>query len=166
MKLDPATTAAFTGRRTYRDEAACKIDLAVEQLYGEGIATFLCGMAMGFDMAAAESVIRMRSLLTSNNIRLIAIIPFRGQQTRFPAAERLRYEHILSESDEVIILSERYIPESYSRRNDFLVDNASVLVAWYDGIHSGGTHYTVTRARRLARRIINLRPSEQLEMEF
>ena len=166
MIFDPAITVSFTGHRSYRGEAARQTDLTVRHLAGEGMRQFLCGMAMGFDMAAAESVLRMRALLTDSDIRLIAAVPFRGQAARFPAAERIRYERILAAADEVAVLSEHYSPECYARRNDWLIDNSSVVVAWYDGSAAGGTHYTVSRARRLSRRIVNLRPSEQLEMEF
>ena len=166
MKHNPGTTVSFTGHRTYRGEAVRDLDLTVEQLSRQGFDTFLSGMALGFDMAAAESVMRMRSLLTDREIRLIAVVPFKGQEARFPAAERARYRRILDAADEVLILSERYVPECYSRRNDWLVDNSSAVVAWYDGSPKGGTHYTLSRAHRLARRIINLRPAEQLEIEF
>lgn len=166
MKFDILTTAAFTGHRTYRGEALRELDLTVGQLVGEGFTDFLCGMAMGFDMAAAESVLRMRSLTGGERVRLTAVVPFEGQARRFPATERERYERILAAADNVVRLSERYSPECYRRRNDFLVGNSSVVVAWYDGSHEGGTHYTVARARTLARRIINLRPSEQLNFGF
>ena len=166
MKFDLLHTASFTGHRSYSGEAARELDLTVERLSREGVDTFLCGMAVGFDMAAAESVMRMRSLLADREIRLVAAVPFRNQASRFPAAEKARYERILDAADEVEVLSERYAPECYSRRNDFLVDNASVIIAWYDGSPTGGTRYTIDRARRFARKIINLRPSEQLNFEF
>lgn len=166
MNFDPATTASFTGHRTYCGEAARLTDLTVERLTRDGITDFLCGMAVGFDMAAAESVMRMRTLLADRTVRLTAVVPFRGQESRFTAAEQSRYRRILAAADCVIYLAERYSPECYMRRNDFLVDNSSVTVAWYDGSPKGGTRYTVRRAQRLGRRIINLRPAEQMEIEF
>ena len=166
MNFDPAKTVAFTGHRYYRGEAARQLDLAVSQLADEGATDFLCGMATGFDMAAAESVMRMRSLLTDRCIRLTAVVPFSGQAARFSSAERGRYERIMAAADNVICLAESYSPECYARRNDFLVDHASVVVAWYDGAPSGGTRYTVLRAQRSGCRILNLRPAEQLDIEF
>ena len=50
------------------------------------------------------------------------------------------------------------------RRNDYLVDNSALLVAWYDGSPRGGTAYTVKRARRMRMPIINLKPSPQPEL--
>ena len=166
MNSDIRTTAAFTGHRSYRNQAVAELDRTVEQLAREGCTRFLCGMAVGFDMAAAESVMRMRTLLTDRKIRLVAVVPFEGQARRFPAADKARYERILAAADEVLTLAARYSPECYRCRNDYLVDNASVVVAWYDGSPTGGTHYTVARARRSGRRIINLRPAEQLELKF
>lgn len=166
LEYDPSVTVAFTGHRTYRGEALRELDLTVEQLTREGYTDFLCGMALGFDMAAAESVMRMRTLLPGRTIRLTAVVPFRGQASHFGSAERSRYHRILESADRVICLAESYSPDCYMRRNDFLVDNSTVTVAWYDGAHVGGTHYTVQRARRRACRIINLRPSEQLEIAF
>jgi hypothetical protein len=51
-------------------------------------------------------------------------------------------------------------------RNDYLVENSSVLVAWFDGQPRGGTAYTVRRARRKGVRIENLYPQSQMELEF
>ena len=166
MKFNPPTTAAFTGHRSYRTQPADELDRTVERLAREGCTDFLCGMAVGFDMAAAESVMRMRTLLTDCRIRLTAVVPFAGQAAKFTASQRERYGRILAAADGVVCLSERYTAECYRVRNDFLVDNASSVVAWYDGSPEGGTHYTVMRARRAGRRIINLRPSEQLSLEF
>ena len=33
-------------------------------------------------------------------------------------------------------------------RNNFLVDNSSLLLAYYDGRKKGGTYYTVNRAKK------------------
>ena len=57
MNPNPATAVAFTGHRTYCGEAAAALQRAVETLYAEGCRTFLSGMAAGFDMAAAETVL-------------------------------------------------------------------------------------------------------------
>ena len=55
---------------------------------------------------------------------------------------------------------------SYLRRNDFLVDNATVVVAWWDGVPRGGTAYTLRRARHAGCRVINIYPDLQLDFGF
>ena len=160
MILNPRTCVAFTGHRTYRDEARELLLPTLEALYDRGFRTFLSGMAVGFDLAAAEAVLLLRQ--RHAEVRLVAVVPFRHQAARFPAAQRLRYERILAAADSIEVLSEEYHRGCYARRNDFLVDHAQVVVAWYDGLPEGGTHYTVERARTRLREVINLHPADRL----
>lgn len=155
MILNPRNSVAFTGHRSYRDEARALLPSVLESLYVRGYRNFLSGMAIGFDLAAAEAVVALRR--AHSDVRLIAVVPFRNQSARFPADQRLLYERLLSEVDGVEILSETYHRGCYARRNDFLVDHARVIVAWYDGTTGSGTHYTVERARARNRVIFDLR---------
>lgn len=115
----------------------------LDKLYEEGYRVFLCGMALGFDMAAAEAVLALRA--RRQGVRLVAVIPFAGQELRFPKREQLRYERLLAEADERVVLAQHYSRGCYMVRNNYLVDHASVLVAWYNG-GVGGTQYTYWRA--------------------
>ncbi len=156
MMEQRASVAAFTGHRTYRREADASLRAAIRTLYAEGVRTFLSGMAIGFDLAAAEVVLACRPACPG--LRLAAVVPFRGQADRFPPAEQARFEAVLAAADERIILSERYHTGVYAVRNDYLVDHASVLISWYDG-RPGGTRYTVERARHKGLRLIHLHPA-------
>ena len=114
----------------------------VGELYARGFRNFLSGMAVGFDLAAAEAVLELRE--RAPGVRLVAAVPFRGQEMRFSPADRERFRRVLAEADSVEVLAPAYHRGCYAVRNDFLVDNARVLVAWYDG-SPGGTRYTVRR---------------------
>ncbi len=160
MTCERSHTAAFTGHRTYRGEAAEALAALLGDLHAEGYRRFLCGMALGFDMAAAEAVLALRA--AHPEVRLVCVVPFAGQDRRFPAVEQERYRRILEAADETVVLRDDYRPDCYARRNDRLTDGASAVVAWYDG-SSGGTHYTVRRARRLGLRIHNLWQDPQAE---
>ncbi len=160
MTCERSHTAAFTGHRTYRGEAAEALAALLGDLHAEGYRRFLCGMALGFDMAAAEAVLALRA--AHPEVRLVCVVPFAGQDRRFPAVEQERYRRILEAADETVVLRDDYRPDCYARRNDCLTDGASVVVAWYDG-SSGGTHYTVRRARRLGLRVLNLWQNPQAE---
>ena len=93
--------------------------------------------------------------------RLVCAVPSEGQEARFPAADRERYARLLAAADERVTVCPRYAPGCYARRNDYLVDRAGVLVAWYDG-SSGGTRYTLRRALRRGREVVNLCPEALL----
>lgn len=262
MKDDLATTVAFSGHRTYCHDADAALRATVGELYARGFRTFLCGMAVGFDLAAAEAVLACRdaagarsgyrvpasaaeTVLSASfaaetvlsaaldarssgasaadvplsdvpepgdvqacrdaagaqtdclvpattatdpvlpaathdlrstpasaheaalratsppadapmpDLRLVAVVPFQGQESRFSTADRAIFHRVLAAADRVVVLAPAYRPGCYAVRNNYLIDHASLLVAWYDG-SPGGTHYTVRRA--LARRLefINL----------
>lgn len=285
MELDFHTTAAFTGHRTYGGEAHAALCATVRRLYARGFRTFLCGMAVGFDLAAAEAVLSCRggtvgdrpvaqsgssalcgdaslpdasqlatfqsgafqlatfqsgaaqsndasqpgtfqsetftlgasfqpgnaflsgstsdgktrmtgsSAPTGNcpvcgaaapdenpafyrnsflaeppsvlrnvaanaplpGLRLVAVVPFRGQEARFSQADRVRYRAAVAAADAVVTLAPAYHAGCYAVRNNYLVDHASLLVAWYDG-SPGGTRYTVSRALRRGLEFVNLHP--------
>ena len=153
MNADPRTTAAFTGHRTYDGAAAASLAAAVERAYARGYRTFLSGMAVGFDLAAAETVVSLRGTLPG--LRLCCAVPCPGQADRFAAADRARYHTLLATADEVVLLAERYEPKCYLRRDEFMVDRSACLVAWYDG-SKGGTRYTWEYACRRGVERVNL----------
>lgn len=155
MTADPRTSVAFTGHRTYRGGAADALRRTLEAFYDRGFRTFLSGMAVGFDLAAAEVVLEMGRRRAG--VRLVAAVPFRGQENRFSPADRERFRRVLAAADAVEELSPVYHRGCYAVRNNYLVDNASVLVAWYDG-SPGGTRHTVSRALRRGLEFVNLHP--------
>ena len=100
------TTVSFTGHRTYGGEADALLRDTVRQLYARGMRTFLSGMAPGFDLAAAEVVLACRAECAE--LRLVAVIPFAGQELRFPAAERQRFRRIVAAADVAGALARGY----------------------------------------------------------
>ena len=151
--------AAFTGHRTYRREADDRLRRTIRMLHAAGTRTFLSGMAVGFDLAAAEAVLACRAELP--DLRLVAVIPFLGQQQRFSPSDRIRFDRIAAAADVKLILSESYHPNVYALRNDYLITHAATLITWYDG-SVGGTRYTVERALARGRKLIHLHPATPL----
>ena len=136
-------TAAFTGHRRYDGECDDALRAVVRELYGRGFRVFWSGMALGFDLAAAEAVFALRGELPG--LRLCCAVPFPGQADRFPEADRLRYMRILDRADEVATLA------------------PAAVVAWFDG-GKGGTRYTWDYARRCKAERINLWCDGQQEL--
>lgn len=115
--------------------------------------TFYSGMAMGFDIIAAEAVLLLKS--RNPSIKLICALPFVGQGSGFSAPWRERHEKILRCADEVLNVSKEYYNGCYFRRNAFMVDNSDYVVTWFDGKH-GGTENTLKYAAKKRRHIINI----------
>lgn len=148
-------TACFTGHRSYVDSErdAARLDGAVAAAAAAGYRTFISGMAAGFDLAAAESVVRIRG--AGEDVRLVAAVPFAGQPAGFSAADRTRYETLLRQADEVRVLEGRYSHGCYYRRDEWMVERSGRVICWYSGA-SSGTRYTVRKALAMGREIVNL----------
>lgn len=112
------------------------------------------GMAMGFDLMAAETVLSLKGRYP--DIRLIAVVPFRKQSCRWPSMEKEHYQKIISQADQVIILSEHYFKGCLLRRNDFMLEHSCGVIAFYDGKPYGGTFYTCREAVKKGMDIVNL----------
>jgi uncharacterized phage-like protein YoqJ len=148
-------TLCFSGHRRYTpspdDEA--RLGAALEAAWVDGYRVFISGMASGFDLAAAEAVVRLRSLHAG--VRLVAAIPFRGQPVGYTAVDKRRYDDLVGAADEVRVLADRYSHGCYWRRDDWMVERSRRIVCWYDG-SSGGTRYTVRRALARGLETVNI----------
>ena len=111
-------------------------------------------MAMGFDLMAAETVFSLKGRYP--DIRLIAVVPFRRQNCRWPSIEKERYQKIISQADRVIVLSEHYFKGCLLRRNDFMLEHSCGVIAFYDDKPYGGTFYTCREAVKKGMDIVNL----------
>lgn len=97
------------------------------------------GMALGWDMAIAEAAQRL-------GLALVAAIPFKGQEARWTSASKERYHRILTRA-QVVTVSEHYSPQAMQKRNEYLVDNADVMLALWTGA-KGGTANCIRYARQ------------------
>ncbi|WP_339273817.1 SLOG family protein [Paenibacillus sp. FSL W8-0426] len=165
-------TACFTGHRPnklggydesnaimldVKDRLDRAIDYAVDSL---GITTFISGMALGVDMAAAELVLKWREQSPRLGIRLIAAVPFEGQERMWPGTSQDRWFDILAQADEVTYVCEPgYATWKMQKRNAWMVDNSSLVIAVWDGTR-GGTGNCVEYARKAEHkpRIIRIDP--------
>lgn len=159
MDNNKSKTIAFTGHRSNRiqiegNELSELISAAIIHFYLKGYRVYLSGMAEGTDMIAAEAVLKMQAHYP--DIELHCIIPYREQQDRMDAGNRSRYNAILSAANVEICLSEKYYDRCFLRRNDYLVDNSTQIIAYYDHVPKGGTHYTIKKAIQKAINVFNL----------
>ena len=155
-------TVAFTGHRTYCGEANSDLRQTILKLCEESFTRFLCGMAWGFDLAAGEAVAEAKK--HCSEIELVAVVPYDGFGELFRGDDAEQYGRVMAAADEVVVVSEQGGDAAFRRRNDYLVDNASIVVAWFDGAPRGGTAYTVRRARHSRLPVVNLMHNPQLEL--
>ncbi len=147
--MDYLTTACFTGHRpqkiggydkrhplrvAVRERLRQAIGVAVAQ----GYRTFISGMALGVDQEAAEIVVTLRDAGVCP-IKLVAALPFVGQESRWPAASQTWWNYLLARADHVEMVSAgTYSAYKMQTRNEWMVDRSRLVIAVYDGT-SGGT---------------------------
>lgn len=158
LKFDRTVSAAFTGHRFYdfsqRVFIQERLTSAISEAYDHGIRNFISGFALGIDLMAAQLVQSLKCNLPG--ISLTAAIPFEGQAERYNIYDKRVYRRLLELADKVIVLSDYYYSRCFLDRDEFMVENASYLIAYYDGREKGGTYYTVKKARARGIPIINV----------
>lgn len=128
---------------------------AVFALPESGCLTFYTGMAMGFDIIAAETVLLYKKAVKTAGVKLIGVVPFKKQSVSYTAPWRMRYNRVAALADEIIVLSDSYTPGCYQKRNKYMVDRSDIVVTWYNG-ESGGTRNTLRYAASMDKRTVNL----------
>ena len=164
-------TCCFTGHRPSklpwgedeRDPRCMALKKAllqeVELAYGKGYRHFICGMALGCDFYFCEAVLELREKYP--DVRVEAAVPCSTQADGWSQENRDRYGRLLDCCDWETLVQHHYDPGCMLRRNRYMVDHSSLLIAVYDGM-PGGTQNTLAYAMRagLETKILNLDQSD------
>lgn len=166
--MDIQTTACFTGHRNQKlpwgfnekDSRCIAMKTAlheeIEKTIQKGYRTFLCGMAIGFDIICAETVLEIKKSYSA--IKLIGTIPCRDQDCKWNEKDRKRYRKILKRLDGIRCIYEQYVgAECMLERNRYMVKNSSLLIALYNG-KVGGTRSTIEYAKKQGLEIVIIEP--------
>ena len=144
-KMKP-TKCVFTGHRELgEDFSPTKLKKTIKALMEDGVEVFYNGMAMGFDLLAAEQVLALKKKFP--NVKLVACIPYYGQENNFSVHDKRRYVKVLKKADEQVLLSEEYYRGCLHQRDRYMVDLADVMVA-YCVKDKGGAAYTLAYFRK------------------
>ncbi|MBQ8885598.1 MAG: DUF1273 family protein [Clostridia bacterium] len=139
-------SCAFTGHRELgADFSPIRLMNAVDECLARGARVFYNGVARGFDLLAAECVLNRKKLY--GDIKLVACVPYLRQADAFKDEDKCRYDRILKESDEVVVIQEEYTRWCMAKRNDYMAQKADVLIA-YCTKETGGSAYTVKKFRK------------------
>ncbi len=156
--MDKERTCCFTGHRPDKlpwgereNDPGCErlkrsIAQAVEDAYVSGIRHFISGMARGCDLYCAEAVLALREY--HPDITLECARPCETQADSWPEGERERYQTILGQCDFETLVQHGYDRFCMMRRNRYIVDRSSRLIAVYNGVPKGGTAQTLLYAMK------------------
>ena len=103
----------------------------------KGVTKFYNGGAIGFDMLAAETVIKLKADYPDIQLHLILPCPADEQIKGWNKEQILRHEKILQAADSVIVVSEHYNSNCMKLRNEKLVELSDVCICYCVNTKSG-----------------------------
>lgn len=122
-----------------------------------GLKNFMIGMAEGFDMIGGEILIDLKK--EYNDLKVIAVVPCLNQEVRWKEEQQKRYHALLNGCDDVIVLQQSYTDDCMNKRNKYMVDHSSVVIACYNG-KAGGTGNTIRFAKENGCKVRIINPED------
>lgn len=158
MEYSPNTCACFTGHRAMTEseikDAAVLVSKQIAELYAKGIRNYFAGGALGFDLAAAVTVLNMKRVYP--DITLNLALPCPEYQSKWKRSEIELFERVRNRADSEVFVSEDYHKGCMQMRNKYMVDRSVICIAYLNK-KEGGTYNTVTYALKKGLEIINLK---------
>ena len=102
-------------------------------------------MAIGCDMYFAEAVLTLKQL--HPDVILEAAIPCDNQSEKWNRPQKEHYAELLEQCDLITHVSHMYSPGCMMKRNQYMIDSSSLLLACFNG-RSSGTMNTILYAER------------------
>lgn len=129
--------------------------LAIEESLQEGYTTFIIGMAQGVDIWAGRFLLEIRRL--HPEIKIVCVVPFADQSRNYSVVERFDYNSLLEVADQVILMQEKYSDNCMRKRNEYMVNHSSKLIAVVKNYRSGtGMTINIARNKGIKTRIIDV----------
>ena len=170
------TTCAFTGHRPKsfpwrydESDSDCVLlkEVLAEQikaLADRGVTDFLSGMAQGTDLWCSEIVLDLQK--KNPALKFHCVLPCKGQESKWAVSAQEHYRSILVQANKVVYVGQEYNRDCMLKRNRYLVDHSSILLAVYNGTWRSGTGATVRYAQKLKREIIIIDPVARTLSKF
>lgn len=117
----------------------------------------ISGMALGADTAFAIAALELKE--SESDIKLHCAIPCLNHPSKWPKQSQELYNKILEKADEIkIVTEEPYKPYLMQVRNEYMVDRADLIIAFWNG-KPGGTGNCVNYARKQYKPIVQVNPN-------
>lgn len=172
-----STTVCFSGHRPEKlpfegeptNPCIIKLkSLLYKEIYDsimDGYTTFICGLARGIDLWAGQIVLDLKNEFP--HIELVSVKPYENHGQSFRGSDRFMLSNIIYQSDKVITIGETYTRDCMKKRNYYMVDNSSKLIAFVSDYRSG-TGQTIRYAQRqsLEVRIFNIEQLTNSTLDF
>ena len=148
------TTCCFTGHRALsRDFSVDTLKRGIFYLVNQGIDTFICGGAKGFDTVCALEVLEAKKFFPQIKLHIYA--PCNNQTDGWKLRDKMTYNKILRKADYVDMPNTPYFEGCMRERNYKMVDNSSTCLCYMNNTRSG-TGHTFRYAQKKGLTIYNI----------
>ncbi len=135
------------------DRINTELERIISQLYERGFHTYIVGGCNGVDLMATAAVLRLKE--AHPDVKIVAAIPYKGHGKSYKGNDKELYAKMLDSAYITTYIAESYYKAAFLKRNEYMLENASVVVCYYNG-YAGGTKYTYNRALTMGHEIINI----------
>lgn len=146
---------AGTGHRPdklggYNNEAFLHlVKICEDYLRVENPDLVISGVALGFDMALFQAALNL-------DISVRAAVPFKGQEVKWSDKSQTYYHNLLRKASEIVYVCDPgYASWKMQKRNEYMTNECSKLVACWDG-SEGGTGNCVAYALSKSKPVDNI----------
>jgi len=146
---------AFTGHRRQKlddqDKAYIAIrDFILREAEKHKDLVVISGGALGIDTYAA-------SVSRNNNIPFVMVLPFpiKVMSAKWRSADKNVLVELCERAIKTIVIQKEFSFEGYQKRNEYMVDHADLVAAYWNG-SKGGTKNCVDYAKSEGKEIVNL----------
>ncbi len=148
----------FTGHRIKKLNMNLEIvkillEKAIDETLKNGCFCFISGMAEGIDIFAAEIVLRKKA--QNEKIKLWCALPYPSFKAVGGEDIKNLFEEIISKADRVEAISDHYFKGCFQKRNKWMVDNSTEVIAFFNGEESG-TKNTIDYAKKTNKIVNNI----------
>ncbi len=157
MEIIKEKAVCFTGHRPEKivsvlqgDEAALRmlksmLFYQIHKAIEDGFEYFISGLARGVDIWAAQYVLELKKKYPK--IKLIGAKPYEEHGRKFKGQDLWELTNVISGADMVVDVTGDYSRDCYSKRNRYMVDNSSRIIAVVSDYKSG-TGQTISYANK------------------
>lgn len=158
MNINREKSVCFSGHRPERlhvaeDEVIQWLDEEIQRSLDEGYTTFISGMQRGIDIWAAEIVLQKKR--KHQDIQLVAASAFPNMESDWEITWINRYDRIWKNANYKVYVCNHPSRAAYFKRNEWMVDHASKLIAVYNN-EPGGTQKTIEYAIRNNLKVVKM----------
>jgi len=110
-----------------------RIKVEIEKAIGEGYTKFITGMDLGVGLYAADVLFYLK-IRKKEKIYIEAVVPYKNQPNGWCQEAQQLYSVSCIMADCVTVVSEKYAEDCMRKRDEYMVDKSSLIIAITGGV--------------------------------